>query len=279
MSLPNFLVIGASRSGSTWLDNHLRGHKKIFMPHIRKEINLFNLYYHRDLSWYEQFFPSNKDASFYQAIGESSPGYLSSPDAPKRIKELLPGCKFIVILRDPVIRVYSQWKYRVQKRFEKRSFAEYFKTEQEPYDLSCYGKHLSHYYKYFEPTQFLVLIFEKVIGDPAFLFNNLSRFLSVDQNLFKSEMFSAKINYSYIPKFPRAYNFAFKIKQLMRKSNMDKIVNIAKRAGIENLFGHSSKRFPKLPKDVHERLLSHFSDDISLLETLISQDIKEWKLL
>lgn len=147
--LPNFLGIGASRSGSTWLDKQLRTHPDIYMPIKRKEVSFFNVYYELGITWYEGFFPGISEASAFKAIGEFSPGYLSDESVPERIKESLGEIKLLAILRNPADRAYSQWKLRVQKRAENRSFEDFVKNDEEPIKLGLYGSHIERYHKEF----------------------------------------------------------------------------------------------------------------------------------
>ena len=70
MTLPAFLGIGVPRAGTTWLHTLLASHPDVYTPTLRKEINFFDRYYDRGLSWYEALFPPPENAERYQAIGE-----------------------------------------------------------------------------------------------------------------------------------------------------------------------------------------------------------------
>ena len=136
---PDFMIIGAMRSGTTSLYNYLIQHPKI-IPASEKEIHFFTLHYERGLSWYqEQFeknFPNfslNKSNEFL--TGEGTPAYIRHPEAPKRIAEILPNIKFIALLRNPVERAYSNYKLRVRLGREKLSFKEAIKKQSKITDL------------------------------------------------------------------------------------------------------------------------------------------------
>ena len=74
MALPNFLVVGAQRAGTTWLDAILRQHPEIYLPVKRKEIHFFDKNFSKGETWYSGFFPDDSAASDYKAIGEITPG-------------------------------------------------------------------------------------------------------------------------------------------------------------------------------------------------------------
>jgi len=277
MVLPNFIGIGASRSGSTWIDKRVRTHPDIYMPTRRKEIHFFDSYYDRGLEWYQGFFPKEKHAARFEAIGEFSPGYLSHPNTAERIHSDLNTCKFISIHRNPIDRAYSQWKLRVQKRGEKRSFEEYMGAEEEPFELGLYGKHLRKYFNLFPKERFLILVFERAIKCPKLTLETIGKFLGVNPSLFDIEKASQKLNASFLPRFKRGYHVAFKFKQLLRSNNMDVIVNFGKRLGAEHVFGRESKKFPTIDEITHNKLYVRFESDIHLFEELSGYELYEWR--
>ena len=94
MTLPNFLVIGAQRGGTTLLHRILDAHPEVYVPQRRKEIHFFDWYHERGADWYAGFFPGEGTAR-YRAIGEVTPDYLFEPQTPHRIRALLPDCRFV----------------------------------------------------------------------------------------------------------------------------------------------------------------------------------------
>src|SRR4051794_13012479 len=111
MSLPNFLVVGAQRSGTTIFHQILLTHSEIYVPSRRKEIHFFDRYFDRGLNWYKSYFPPENAAARYSAIGEVTPDYLAIPEVPARIHATLPNCRLIFILRNPIERAYSWYQY------------------------------------------------------------------------------------------------------------------------------------------------------------------------
>lgn len=100
--LPDFVLAGAMRSGSSSLFRYLNDHPAIFMP-AEKELHYFDRGLDRGLDWYRERFQA---AAPGQLLGEATPGYLASEDALSRMVETLPDVRVLMVLRDPVSRAY-----------------------------------------------------------------------------------------------------------------------------------------------------------------------------
>jgi|LUMJ01.1.fsa_nt_gb hypothetical protein len=225
-SLPDFLIIGASRSGGTTLYENLTQHPNILSAAFM-EILFFEDQYHKGIGWYRGHFPHiwKKYTKFKKKklTGEASPRYFVSPRTPMRIAKLIPDVKLIIILRDPIDRVYSQYQQKVAQGDETRSFDEIvdcgiadgeikaknaferMKKDSNYYTLdynlraylthSRYVEHIEYWMKYFPKNQFLILdskefnespnkIFEKV-----FDFLNLPKFTNIDYSKYNSRKY------------------------------------------------------------------------------------------
>ena len=115
--LPDFIIIGAQKSGTTSLYRFIVKHPAI-APATKKEVHYFSIWYKFGELWYRSHFPTNLSRyNFYKRTnqkllsGEASPVYLFYPVVPGRMKELLPDVKLIVILRNPVDRAYSHYHH------------------------------------------------------------------------------------------------------------------------------------------------------------------------
>lgn len=128
-ALPDFLIIGAMRAGTTSLHDLACSHPLV-RPGIRKEVHYFDLYFDRGLNWYQAHFPrSGSLARTGSKTGETSPYYLFHPEAPRRAARQLAGARIIAILRDPVDRTYSHYWHTVRHRAERLSFEEALAVE------------------------------------------------------------------------------------------------------------------------------------------------------
>jgi len=130
-ALPDFLIVGTQKGGTTSLFNYLIRHPQVLSP-LRKEIKFFDSNFFRGLSWYRAHFPlKSKLGGAHALTGEASPYYMYHPTAPKRIKQALPSVKIIAILRNPVDRAYSHYQHMVRVGHEDLPFEEAIAKEVE----------------------------------------------------------------------------------------------------------------------------------------------------
>lgn len=134
--LPDFLIIGVQKGGTTSLYHYLIQHPDVFSA-TTKEIEYFSKYSYRGLWWYRSFFPSCLAKWFRKMrgrkfiTGEASTSYSFFPGVAERVKKALPNVKVIVLLRDPVDRAYSQYNHQKRKGRETLSFEEALEKERE----------------------------------------------------------------------------------------------------------------------------------------------------
>jgi hypothetical protein len=126
--LPDFLIIGTMKGGTTSLFQYLAKHPSI-RPPFRKEIKYFDLHYRQGSGWYRAHFPTHFKMSG-GITGEATPYYMFHPLAPKRIAADLPQVKLIAILRNPVDRAYSHYNHMVRVGRELLSFEEALDQEE-----------------------------------------------------------------------------------------------------------------------------------------------------
>jgi len=115
---PDFLIVGAQRSGTTSLYRYLAEHPAVAPP-VRKEIQYFSLHYRRGDGWYRTHFPlsARRRSTF-----EATPYYLFHPGAAPRAADTVPDAKLIALLRDPVARAFSQWQHNASRGLEHLGF-------------------------------------------------------------------------------------------------------------------------------------------------------------
>ena len=179
MSLPNFMCIGAAKSGTTSLYDILKQHSDIFVPSF-KEPHFFDIpsAYKNGISWYEKSYFSNVKNE--NCVGDFTPTYLFEEKTAQRIfNDLGKDVKFIVILRNPVDRAYSHYLHSKRDCHELLSFKEALVNEKTRFEKSVsigdylsklrfsyirqgsYAHMLKEYFKYFPKENFLILNFEK----------------------------------------------------------------------------------------------------------------------
>ena len=136
MAMPDFLIIGTQRGGTTSLYNYLLARPQIAAA-TRKEVHFFDNNFHRGIPWYRAHFPSLIQGDMAETIrgqrfitGEASPYYLFHPHAPARAALVVPKAKLIVLLRNPVDRAYSHYCRMVKKGRETLSFEDALAQEE-----------------------------------------------------------------------------------------------------------------------------------------------------
>lgn len=276
MGLPDFLVIGAQRSGTTWLYKILKSNRSVKLVSGRKEVHFFDRYFYRGIGWYKQLFPKY----FNGAKGEITPAYLYHNKCAKRIKENLPNIKLICILRNPVERAYSGYKYLVQEKNYQKSFEDSIKQFPDILKRGLYYQQLKRYYNIFRKDQIKIIIYENVIYKPELSINNICDFLRISRNYEKSTI-NKKYNVSMIPKYPLFYKIAKSIVRKMYDYEFINIINYFKNMKIKRIFFNedsiNGKGFKPINEKTRKELINYYIRDVKNLEKMIDVNIaKKW---
>lgn len=181
-ALPDFLVIGAQKSGSTSLFNYLCLHPNVHGS-FPKEIFYFSREFERGERWYRRHFPRQRYLKQSGMItGEGTTMYLCSSDAPGRAADSIPNVKLIAVLREPAARAVSHFNHRRRTGTETRGIDEVFsedticrwesgdelaKKDVEYFERGDYTAALGHWLTCFPRADLLVLEAEKMFADPS----------------------------------------------------------------------------------------------------------------
>ncbi|MDA0265801.1 MAG: sulfotransferase [Cyanobacteria bacterium] len=300
MALPNFLVIGAAKCGTTALDRYLREHPQIYMSPV-KELNFFALeginceIFKGDFSGdehspnlinklcdYQRFFDNVSDEI---AIGESSPLYLLHPSTPQNIQRYIPDAKLIAILRDPVERAYSDFLFNVGRGTEDiNNFSEALAAEShrinENYwfrwhykERGFYYIQIQRYFKLFSRTQIKVYLHEDLKANSLATLQDIFRFLGVDDTFMPN--LSQKHNVTYVPQnrlIDRILDPHQKTSYRLRK-----FLPLPFRKTIKNrVKSLNRKPIPTLSPQIRQQLVKEYQEDILQLQDLIQKDLSNW---
>ncbi len=209
-SLPDFIIIGAQRAGTTSLYRYLEQHPGIAPAILNKGVHYFDTSYDKDVGWYRAHFPTlahkarrSRRIGMPVLTGEASPYYLFHPQVPGRVAELLPDVRLIVMLRDPVSRAHSHYQHEVARGFEHLSFEEaleeeekrlageqerlvadetYFSFAHQHYSYVARGlylEQLQRWYAHFRRDRVHVIVSEEFFVDPALAFRGVLAFLEL----------------------------------------------------------------------------------------------------
>jgi hypothetical protein len=178
--LPDFLIIGTMKGGTTSLYHYLRGHPEVFMSET-KELHYFvaakNL--SRGLGWYERQFREAGDAV---AIGEASPDYTKFPiheGVPKRIADVLPAVRLVYVIRHPLERIRSHYLHDVAAGRERRPIDEAVPGNLHYLAPSRYALQIEQYLEHFPREQLLVITSEDLRNDRPATMSRVHDFLGV----------------------------------------------------------------------------------------------------
>ena len=244
--LPDFLIIGAVRSGTTSLYYDICQH-----PSVKKaaydEIGFFDDNYHLGEDWYRSLFPTKKKMQEVKQntgnaiTGEDTPFYIWNEIACKRIAEVLPNVKLIAILRNPVDRAYSNYFLGVRHSNETKNFDHAIMKDIEFLDSKIkmefknsdykksyvakgfYAKQLKKWFEHFEKKQIFITTTEELDNNPNIVLEQIFKFLELPN---------------------------FSIKEIKR---------------------HKKSKYPKMNENVRKKLLNYFEPYNEELFELINQ--------
>jgi hypothetical protein len=194
---PNFLIIGAQKSGTTWVSHRLQQHPEVFLVHGTYFFDNPKRFA-RGVEWYERFF---RDGAGKKAIGEKTPSYLwgekFSPmgsgepnNVPRRVREILPDVRLIAVLRNPVTRAISHFNHSIRSgKLPPFTDIDRALTGGEPgrtrglglLERGLYCDQIQRWLRYFPREQIRILVFERdVIQHPKTCLTGLCSFLGID---------------------------------------------------------------------------------------------------
>jgi hypothetical protein len=299
MTLPNFMIIGAAKSGTSSLYMYLKQHPEIYMSPV-KEPHFFSFDdeskltkgpgdpIHKAITNFDEYQALFDNVTNEKAIGEASTSYLYRPEAPKRIHAMLPDTKLIIILRNPVDRAFSAYMHVVRdKRETAKDFTEALSLEDsriaadwEPIwhftNVGHYYEQLERYFKLFKKDQIKIFLYDELNTNQDKLIKDAYQFLEVDPTF--SPESSVRYNVTGKQKnhfFFKATNWLFTnpnpIRWLSRQFFSDvQRGNFANWVRQKNLTKHS------LSQDERNQLVNLYKDEILKLQTLTELDLSKW---
>ena len=283
--LPNFLIVGAAKSGTTSLATWLADHPEVFVA-AEKELHFFNLEsnWARGVAWYaEQFAASTGET----AIGEATPIYLFADRAVERMAQVVPGARLIVCLREPASRALSHWRHWYFRRtVERRPFAEAVEEEMaqlasRPRDeLSAYSPDGGYYVemgrylpqlerlcRHFPRDRVHVLLLEDLQGAPRETFADVCRFLGIDDRVVPDSVGTTE-------------NVAFEFRPLplwrLLVRHSDRLPNPVAKFLALRVLRRRPRRQPPMDPALRRRLQAFYAEDNARLAAWLGRDLAAW---
>lgn len=295
----DFVVIGAQKCATTALFELLREHTDIAMP-LEKEVPFFT---GKDCSaenweiFSEQYYGSQSNEKLW---GKATPQYMSDPDVPRRLYDLMPNTKLVAILRDPVERTFSHYQMGRRRATESNSFEDAitqllacdrdqhaalpshtggYESESDFYiRWSEYGRVLSNYMRYFREDQLLVLYTEELEQHPEATLDRLLAFLKLSPG-YRPAMLGKKVHAggsdNLIP-----HTFRARLRTIGPLFWLWQQVPAARQGRLRFLYEQwNTRKSPSseipLSQPVRKRLETHYSRDLQQLLTL-PIDLPPW---
>ncbi len=303
-NMPDFLVIGAGKSGTTSLDKFLAQHPDIFVSRV-KEPNFFGYenmlkrdfedrpeelaHFENSITTVEKYLELFRKAKPHQIKGETSNTYMYHEQAPFRIKYYIHDVKLIAILRQPAARLYSRYLHLAREdRTPTKSFSDCLNRETiwwRRNDLipeGFYGRYLARYYELFPAENIRVFLYEDLQQSPLKVMQDIFRFLKVDPTF--TPNVDLRFNESGIIR-NRFLNHLYgpggivskTIRAVLPESVMERLRNnLGLQKRVLTIRGKNLHR-PKMDPELKKRLtLEVYEDDIRQLEKLIGRDLTHW---
>jgi hypothetical protein len=296
MTMPNFLVIGAAKCGTTALHRYLKQHPEIFMS-TPKELRFFPFEDQppdfrgpgdmedmattvKTLEDYQACFA---EGAHFRARGEASPLYMYYPRSSERIRHYIPDVKLIVILRHPADRAYSQYLMKLRDGIERLGFAEALDAEEQRVSdgwshhwhytrRGFYASQLRPYLHLFKREQLKIYLYEDYLADQVGFMQDIFRFLNVDDS-FVPDM-SVRHNES---KLPRSRSLQVFLTEPRAAKNLFKTfipARWSRRMGDRLRRQNLTK--PPLPPELRRRLTDVYREDIKELQEMLGRDLSHW---
>ena len=295
MVLPNFIGIGAAKSGTTWLAKCLGEHPDVFMAPVKEtEFWKFGDAKQR-LDEYAAHFRGGEGK---RAVGEFSVRYLSFPGVPERLKRVLPDVKLIVSLRNPIEQIYSNYWHLQRQNFNlndpsqaPRSIEQALKDHREfLFAPARYGTHLARWQTLFPRNQFLVILYDDIVSQPAEVLKRTYEFVGVDSS-FRPASLTAKGSATRQGTSPRTESAArwhariygalvrgiyTPMKRILGTRSAAKIKEAVRvRPLMERVFMREG--YPPMSAGTRALLAKEFTDEIEKLVQVTGLNLDRWK--
>lgn len=281
--LPNFLVIGAMKAGTTSLYHYLRAHPQVHMPPV-KELDFFveEGNWRRGMGWYAKQFEGAPAAAV--AVGEASTRYTKYPSVqgvPERIAAHLPEVRLVYVVRDPIERIRSHYEHRRAAGAETEPIERAVRDNPIYVDSSRYAMQLERYLDHFPRDRVLVLTSEELRTARQEAVQRLYGFLGVATDVVPDvldvEFYRTSERASYSPAgwwvrrtLKRHFPATKRAKELV-DSVVPRLAGVARRSG-----GHGGESALTVPDGLRSELAAALHDDVRRLRGLMPTGFDGW---
>ncbi len=273
--LPDFVVVGPPRTGTTWLYRALRGH--VGLPQGYKETDFFTRNYSKGLDWYRSLFA---ECPAGQPCGELSPGYFASVAARERIARAIPGCAIVAIFRDPVDRAYSFYKLMRLRGWTDLDFEPALDRYPGLADANRYGFHLAAYRALFGEKNTLALNYDDLAAAPERFLARVCEFVGIAPIALEGTGLDGKrVNQVlHAPRSVRLASRAWQVRSWLEARRATSTIELLRRLGFWRLSFKGGATPQRLDPELEARLRERFAPEVEALEQLTGWNLCHWKL-
>ena len=262
----DFLIIGATKAATTWLQCCLQQQPSVFMPD--PELHYFSREYDRGAAWYNGFFADVEKGTLK---GEKSNSYFDQPEAMSRIRKHMPGTKLILQLRNPIERAYSDYCMLYRRGEVASKIERYFRSGDSFSDRFLesgrYAHHLDHIDRFFPKEQLLILIYDDVLNQPIEHLDRVRNFLSLKTlTPIKTKVKDKTDAIVPIPIRKALKGLKPVVAPYRGQAWFEKTRALIAR----------EPRYPALTPDLHAHLRDYYSQDIEALARRLNRDLTPW---
>jgi len=291
LTLPNFIIVGAAKAGTTALYWYLSEHPAVYMSPVKEtfyfaygvdeagrllygdpDVHRFPI---KTLQEYEALFAAAGDAT---AIGEASPIYLECPESAERIRSLIPGARIIASLRQPVDRAYSDYLMYLRRRGRRldpardlRADAPWAQPDSRWMQVSRYADQVRRYVDRFPRQQIHFALFDDLKRDAVGMTQLVYRFVGVDPG-FRPDVKTPHAG-GGVPK-SRLLERMFTSRSL--RSALQPLVPTRAANWVRRFRGRTMSKPPALPSALRRELTEQFRADIAETSSLIGRNLDHW---
>ena len=272
---PNFLYIGTSKAGSTWLYNVLTNHPQIFTV-AEKGLHFFDDHLEYGMDWYLEHFAKARDES---VVAEISHSYLYSSVACERIAEFDPQMRLMVCLRDPVDRAFSSYLDHVKNGKCETTFEEALKTLPIFTERGRYATNLAPYVSRFGREQLHVAAFDDLASNPQQFARDVFRFLDVDDMELRDEVIRKRMPAGK-PRYRTLVKLAKRASHLAEKLGLAGLRGRAKRSTLMRSLlyrSYTAKDKPVMLPETRQMLHELFRSEALQLDDMLGTEFcRRW---
>lgn len=273
--LPDFVAVGPPRTGTTWLDQALRGH--VGLPEGRKETDFFKRNYKRGVDWYAAYFRNYPPGL---PCGEICPTYFALDQSRRRLAELLPTCKIIITLRDPVERAYSYFRLLYRRAWVKGEFEEAVMRRKDIREQSRYAVHVRAWQETFGADRVRVCFYDDLELCPQVFMDAITGFLGIPPiPVAGTPLAEERVNaVTEAPRNRKVARLARKVHFWLEDNRFDGTLRKLTELGVWQFFATGGPKFAPLTDEVDARLRELFLPDVEDLERMTGRDLTAWKI-